>query len=80
VANIAPADELKFSSMQNLLGMCIENTNEMTTTIKMGFDVKSVMKNIHNKIEEENEREQTNDTNEIINELASSLKEIKDAH
>ena len=36
---ISAADETKFKSMQNLLGMCIENTNEMSTTIKVSFDV-----------------------------------------
>lgn len=46
VARIEQADEAKFHAMQALLGMCVENTNEMSSTIKMGFDVKDVMANI----------------------------------
>jgi hypothetical protein len=29
--------------MQKLLGMCIDNTNEMSHTIKMSFDVQDIM-------------------------------------
>ena len=32
-------DEIKFKQMQNLLGMCVENTNEMSTTINTSFSV-----------------------------------------
>lgn len=53
---ITAADETKFKSMQNLLGMCIENTNEMSATIKVSFDVQDVMKNIQSKMDEENKR------------------------
>ena len=60
--------------------MCIENTNEMSTTIKMSFDVKDVMKNIKNKMHEQNESQEAVNTDEIINDLAGSLKEIRDAH
>ena len=33
--------------------MCIENTNEMSTTIKVSFDVQDVMKNIQARMREE---------------------------
>ena len=32
--------------MQKLLGMCIENTNDMSHTISMSFDVQDIMKRI----------------------------------
>ena len=44
--NIGEAEETKFLQMQNLLGMCVENTNEMSTTINTSFNVQDVMKNI----------------------------------
>ena len=56
---ISGIDETKFKSMQNLLGMCIENTNEMSATIKVSFDVQDVMKNIQGKMAEEEEREKS---------------------
>lgn len=75
IGMISKSDELKFATMQSLLGMCIENTNEMSTTIKMSFDVKDVMKNIQDKA-----NEKINDTGEIISELSGNLKEIKEQH
>jgi hypothetical protein len=42
--------------MQHLLGMCVENTNEMATTINVSFEVQDVMKKIHDWMEEEKQR------------------------
>ena len=39
-------DERMFQSLANLMGMCIENTNDLSNTIKMSFDIKEVMGNI----------------------------------
>ena len=47
---VAPIDEkdiAKFKSMQKLLGMCVENTNELRDTIKISFEFKDTMKKIH---------------------------------
>lgn len=49
-------DEAKFKAMQHLLGMCVENTNEMATTINVSFEVQDVMKKIHDWMEEEKQR------------------------
>lgn len=40
---ITQADEAKFKAMQGLLGMCIDNTNEMSLTISVTLDVHDVM-------------------------------------
>jgi hypothetical protein len=38
--------------MQKLLGMCVENTNEMSSTIKVSFDVQDIMKVIQERMKE----------------------------
>ena len=73
---ISAADEAKFKSMQNLLGMCIENTNEMSATIKVSFDVQDVMKNIQGKMDEENKRREQSDADQVIQELSEGLTKI----
>ena len=45
-SQITPADEQKFRAMQGLLGMCIDNTNEMSLTISVTLDVHDVMQRI----------------------------------
>jgi len=43
---ITAADENKFKAMQGLLGMCIDNTNEMSLTINVTLDVHAVMQRV----------------------------------
>jgi hypothetical protein len=66
--------------MQSLLGMCIENTNEMSTTIKVSFDVQDVMKNIQEKMVEEQQREASSDPDLLIKDLSEHLNVIKTNH
>ena len=47
LCDVGEADVAKFHSMQKLLGMCIDNTNEMSHTIKMSFDVQDIMLRIN---------------------------------
>ena len=75
--NIGEAEEIKFLQMQNLLGMCVENTNEMSTTINTSFNVQDVMKNIQEMMKQEKERSETSDTDAIIKELTDHLNVIK---
>jgi len=70
-------DIAKFKSMQNLLGMCVENTNEMSQTIKVSFDVQDTMANIQKAMQEENDREKDNDTDALVNQLLEHLNNIK---
>ena len=74
---ITKADEIKFDQMQNLLGMCIENTNEMSETIKVSFDVQDVMKEIQKKMQEEKEREESSNTDDLIKKLTEHINNIK---
>lgn len=62
--------------MQRLLGMCIENTNDMSHTISMSFDVQDIMKRIQEKMSEEKKREAENDSGAIIAELSKLLDSI----
>jgi len=43
---ITDNDKAKFEAMQGLLGMCIDNTNEMSLTISVTLDVHDVMQKI----------------------------------
>ena len=45
-SQINASDEQKFKAMQGLLGMCIDNTNEMSLTINVTLDVHDVMQKI----------------------------------
>ena len=45
-AAITAEDERKFKAMQGLLGMCIDNTNEMSLTISVTLDVQDSMRKI----------------------------------
>lgn len=44
--SITSEDEKKFKAMQGLLGMCIDNTNEMSLTISVTLDVQDSMHKI----------------------------------
>lgn len=63
--------------MQNLLGLCVDNTNEMSTTIEVSFNVQDIMKNIQDKIKEENMRAESNDTDQLIAELSEHWNGMK---
>lgn len=41
--------------MQGLLGMCIDNTNEMSLTVNVTLDVHDVMQRIANIVKKEDE-------------------------
>ena len=73
-------DEAKFKAMQHLLGMCVENTNEMATTINVSFEVQDVMKKIHTWIEEEKDRSQQDDAEALFKGLTEHLNNIKLNH
>lgn len=57
--------------------MCVENTNEMSTTINTSFNVQDVMKNIQAMMQEEKERAASSDTDKLISDLSEHLKTIK---
>lgn len=79
IAKIDDKDVEKFNSMQKLLGMCVENTNELSDTIKISFEFKETMKKIRAKIEEENARELDNADENFINEFSDRLASMTNA-
>ena len=56
--------------------MCVENTNEMSSTIKVSFDVQDIMKVIQERMKEQNESEKLDESNQMIQELTEMLLSI----
>lgn len=63
--------------MQQVLGMCVESTNEMSNTVNVAFDVSDSMKKIQNLMMQNEQREKTAETDKTIQELLESLQVIK---
>jgi len=60
--------------MQGLLGMCIDNTNEMSLTINVTLDVHDVMQKIHNIMEKDEIKQSDGDgANQSGNEEHSNM-------
>lgn len=64
--------------MQKLLGMCVDNTNDMSNTIKMSFDVHDIMKRINAQLSEEKKRSAETETEMIFSEITSMVGNIRD--
>ena len=78
LVNIGDGDRAKFDSMQKLLGMCVDNTNDMSNTIKMSFDVSDIMKRINSQLSEEKKRSQESETQLIFDEITAMVGNIRD--
>ena len=74
---IEEADVNKFKEMQQVLGMCVEGTNEMSNTVNVAFDVSDSMEKIQNLMMQNEQREKTAETDKTIQELLESLQVIK---
>jgi hypothetical protein len=67
--------------MQGLLGMCIDNTNEMSLTISVTLDVHDVMEKIHSIMSRDQMQENEQDDNEAkIQTLAEHIKTIRETY
>ena len=60
--------------------MCVENTNEMATTINVSFEVQDVMKKIQHWMEEEKERSEHDDAETLFKGLTEHLTNMKTSH
>lgn len=58
--------------------MCVDNTNDMSNTIKMSFDVHDIMKRINAQLSEEKKRSQETETEVIFSEITTMVSNIKD--
>ena len=67
--DITPADEQKFKQMQTLLGMCVENTNEISSTINTSFSVQDVMKEIQRMQDQENAQDHIQEYEQLFSEF-----------
>ena len=73
---VTETEVTKFKQMQNLLGMCVENTNEMANTITTSFNVQDVMKNIEQMMEEEKARSNSNDQEQLFSDFKENRETI----
>lgn len=63
--------------MQKVLGMCVENTNEMSGTVNIAFDVKDSMTKIQALMGKNEQREKTAEVDKTIQDLFDSMSVIK---
>ena len=67
--------------MQGLLGMCIDNTNEMSLTINVTLDVHDVMQKIQAIMKREQQQEQEHEESDSkISNLTEHIKAIKETY
>ena len=80
-AMISENDKAKFEAMQGLLGMCIDNTNEMSLTISVTLDVHDVMQKIQSIMSRDQMQDGEQDDNEAkISTLAEHIKTIRETY
>lgn len=76
---ITAADESKFKAMQGLLGMCIDNTNEMSLTINVTLDVHDVMQKIQEIMKRDQQQEQEYEASDHkLANLGDNIRAIKE--
>ena len=66
--------------MQDLLGMCIDNTAEMSLTINVTHEVHEVMKRILAIVERHNQGQAEEDDEEGLATLSERIKAIRDRY
>ena len=64
--------------ISELIGMCIQNTNNVTKTIGVTLKLNSVMERITNIMQQNNALSEESSTIELLKEVGKSMKEIKD--
>jgi hypothetical protein len=80
-APITVEDERKFKAMQGLLGMCIDNTNEMSLTISVTLDVQDSMQKIQNIMSREQMQEkEMKESEEKIHSLQEHVRLINQTY
>ena len=76
--DIGQADLLKFNEMASLLGMCIDNTNEIAGTIEVTLKINDVMHNIKTNMKSEQENSDINPSDKIYKDMQESIGAVKD--
>ena len=78
--DIGKGDLEKFAEMASLLGMCIDNTNEIAGTIEVTLKINDVMQNIRGNMKQEQENTETIPSDKIYNDMQASIGEIKEKY
>ena len=78
---ITAQDEQKFKAMQSLLGMCIDNTNEMSLTISVTLNVHDAMNKIQSIMTRQAAQEEEMQESEAkVSNLTEHIKVIKETY
>ncbi len=64
--------------MADLIGMCIDNTNQISTTIGITLQINDRMNSINNIMDIEEQNKQQNPTRELLDQIQNGIGEIKD--
>jgi len=71
-------DKKKFMEICELIGMCIQNTNNVTKTIGVTLKLNSVMERITNIMQQNTALAEEASPIELLKDVGKSMKEIKD--
>jgi len=75
---ISSADKRRFDEVAELLGMCIQNTSNVTKTIGVTLKLNSVMEKIGNIMAKNNKLNEEGPSSELLADVAKSMKDIKE--
>ena len=75
---IGPADKRRFDEVSELLGMCIQNTSNVTKTIGVTLKLNSVMEKIGNIMAQNNQLNEEGPSIDLLNDVGKSMREIKE--
>lgn len=66
--------------MSDLIGMCIDNTNQISTTIGITLQINDRMNSINNIMDIEEQNNTKNPTRELLDEIQNGIGVIKDQY
>jgi hypothetical protein len=69
ICDITDEDRLKFEEMADLIGMCIDNTHQISTTIGITLQINDKMSSISNIMEVEEKNKNQNPTLEMLDQI-----------
>ena len=75
--SIDESDKQKFEEIAELIGMCIQNTNNVTKAIGVTLKLNSVMERITNIMGQNNQLANEESTLSMLNQVQKNMKEIE---
>ena len=80
ICDITEEDRQKFEEMADLIGMCIDNTAQISTTIGITLSINDKMSAIQNIMETEEKNKTQNPTIEMLDQIQSGIDVIKEQY